>query len=97
MSTQLWNVQVGRLGEWQWQQKRLEGHSLRWSWKDLVIAIVKEEKGNERKEAKMRAVIGWLLQETDLRQRCECRLVGDCLLKQHLCGNKGSRVIKSRG
>lgn len=35
LSTQLWEMQVGILREWPWQQEIFRGHPSRWSWKYL--------------------------------------------------------------
>lgn len=74
---QLWEVQVGRLGERQWQGKIL-GPSLEMATQVFeVIAVIKGERAVRQKRQRQGTVLCWLLWETELQWRFACRFIGE--------------------
>lgn len=66
LSTWFWEMQVGRLGEWPWQQERFWGSSFEMVMEAFgIIAVIKGERAVREKRPRQGPVIVWLLQETD--------------------------------
>lgn len=85
LSTQLWEMQMGRLGEWPWQQERFEwgGSSFKMVMEAFgVIAVISGKRTVGEKRPRQGAVIGWLLWETDSETEICVQVYG--LLEQHL-------------
>lgn len=82
LSTQLWKMQVAG---WKWplQQKRLQWSSFKMVLEEFrVIVAFNRKKTVEKRGPRQRAVIGWILWETDTRTEICAGMQGEWLLER---------------